>query len=232
MKYFASKEDRKKSIKVIITILIIIAIIILLGLSIFKQFTDIREIKETIQSFGIYGPLVMIGIMVIIHLFGFITQIPIIIAGGFTFGVVNGTIYSLIGFAIGGAITFFIARLLGRPFVVKVVSKQAMTKFDNYDGIKRDIMLFIFFLAPIFPDAMCYVAGLTNIKYSRFLTISLLGRIPVIILFSLAGRSFANTNYLFGIVLILIIILLTMFVILFRTKIEDRAHSVVQKRKH
>jgi len=231
MKYFASKKDRIKSIKTIIILCIIIAFIIFLGFSLFKNLTDIHQIKETIQSFGIYGPLAMIAIMIIIHLFGFITQIPIIIAGGFTFGIINGAIYSIIGFIIGGAITFFIARKLGRPFVIKVVSKEAMTKFNNYDGLKRDIMLFIFFLAPLFPDAMCYVAGLTNIKYSRFLTISVLGRIPAIIVFSLAGKSFANTNYLFGIILILIILIFTTIIIIYRTKIEDRAHQVVQKQK-
>jgi len=231
MKYFSSNESKRKSIRLGIILLIVIAIIIFLGFSVFGNFTDIHQIKTTIQSFGIYGPLAMMGLMVLIHLFGFLTQIPIIIAGGFTFGIVNGAIYSAIGFIIGGAATFFIARLLGRPYVVKVVSKEAMTKFDNYSGVKRDVMLFIFFLAPIFPDAMCYVAGLTNIKYHRFLIISILGRLPTIVLFSLAGRSFARTNYLFGIILIIIILGLTAFVIMFRTKIEDRAHNVVNRHK-
>lgn len=230
MKLFSSKEARNKFFKVLIIIILILAIVFYLGSHLFIHFKDVNQSKITIKTFGVYGPLMMIGLLIVILLLAFVSQIPVIIAGGYVFGAIPASIYSLIGFFIGGTIAFFIARGFGRPFVKKVITKRAMEKFDDYSGIRLDLTLFSLFLIPLFPDAMCYVAGLTNIKYKTFALISTLGRLPAILLFAYAGRSIASTHYILGMILIGIILLCGAIILIFRKKIEKHVVTRFEKK--
>jgi len=230
MRLFTSKEARSKLIKVIIIILIIVAITFYFGSSILSYFKNGAEAKEMIQSFGAFAPIIMIALLIIIVLLAFVSQIPLIVASGFAFGAIPAFCYAFIGFFIGGTIAFFLARKFGRPFVIKIITKNAMEKLDNYSGVRLNIILFLFFLIPIFPDAICYVAGLTNIKYRTFVLLSLIGRIPTIILFTVAGNSIANTNYTLGIILLGIIIICATIILIFRQRIETHVVNRFEKK--
>ncbi len=230
MKLFHSKEARNKLIKVVIIIIIILAITFYLGSSLLSYFKNGVEAKETIQSFGVFAPLIMIGLIVIIVLLAFVSQIPVIVASGFAFGAIHAFCYALIGFFIGGTIAFFLARLFGRPFVIKIITKNAIEKLDNYSGTRLNVILFLFFLVPLFPDAMCYVAGLTNIKYKTFVLLSIIGRIPTIILFIVAGNSIASTNYTLGIVLLGVIVICATIILIFRKRIETHVVNRFEKK--
>jgi len=230
MKLFSSKEARNKFLKVLIIIIIVLAITYYLGSHLFTYFKDVQNSRETIQSFGVYGPLMMIGLLIIILLLAFISQMPLIIAGGYAFGAIPATAYALIAFFIGGTIAFYLARWFGRPFVKKIITKNAMEKFDNYSGLRLDITLFSLFLVPLFPDAMCYVAGLTNIKYKTFVLISVLGRLPAVLLFAFAGNSLASMHYVLGIILFGVILVCGAIILIFQKRIENHVVSRFEKK--
>ncbi len=230
MKLFSSKEARNKFLKVLIIIIIVLAITYYLGSHLFTYFKDVNHSRETIQSFGVYGPLMMIGLLVIILLLAFISQMPLIIAGGYAFGAIPATAYALIAFFIGGTIAFYLARWFGRPFVKRIITKSAMEKFDNYSGLRLDITLFSLFLVPLFPDAMCYVAGLTNIKYKTFVLISVLGRLPAVLLFAFAGNSLASMHYVLGIILFGVILVCGAIILIFQKRIENHVVSRFEKK--
>ncbi|MEI8364004.1 MAG: VTT domain-containing protein [archaeon] len=230
MKLFSSKEARNKFLKVLIIIIIVLAITYYLGSHLFTYFKDVNHSRETIQSFGVYGPLMMIGLLVVILLLAFISQMPLIIAGGYAFGAIPATAYALIAFFIGGTIAFYLARWFGRPFVKRIITKSAMEKFDNYSGLRLDITLFSLFLVPLFPDAMCYVAGLTNIKYKTFVLISVLGRLPAVLLFAFAGNSLASMHYVLGIILFGVILVCGAIILIFQKRIENHVVSRFEKK--
>jgi len=230
MKLFSSKEARNKFILTIIIILLVLAAIYYFGSHLFVHFKDVHHSRITINSFGAYSPLVMIGLQIFILLLAFISQIPVIIAGGYVFGAISATIYTLISFFIGGTIAFFLARWFGRPFVKRIITKHAMSKFDDYSGVRLDITLFFLFLIPWFPDAMCYVSGLTNIKYKTFAIISVVARIPTVLLFAFAGKSIAGVHHIRSIILFGIILICGIVILIFRKRIEKHVTKRFEKK--
>ena len=229
MEIFSSPENKRKAILVGLIILIIITTIIYFCAPVIQFLLNIPETKEIILSYGLYGPLIMTGLVAIVLLFGFISQIPLIVAGGYAFGPFHSMLYTLIGFTIGGTIAFFIARIFGRPFIKKIISKEALEKMELIPTENIRTTLFVLYLIPLFPDALCYISGLTNLKYKTYLLVSTIPRIPMVILFAIAGHSFTNASLISVIIILLVIIILISLIIKFKTRIEGHVTKQINR---
>lgn len=65
---------------------------------------------------------------------------------------------------------------------------------------KRDMIFFIIFMIPGTPkDLLCYFTGLTDIKFSLWLLICSLGRLPSIITSTVGGDALGTSNYWFAV---------------------------------
>ena len=68
----------------------------------------------------------------------------------------------------GSVIVFLAARALGRNAVQRFLDKGVMDKYLPVIEEKQDMFLFLTMLFPFFPDdALCMLAGLTNISLGR-----------------------------------------------------------------
>ena len=126
------------------------------------------------------------------------------IVGGYLFGTWLGTLYSGIGLAIGSAVDFLLARYLGLPFVSALFSAEKVEKLRaplGSPGAKA--VIFLLFLIPGIPkDALCYVSGLSPLRFRFFIIASMAGRLPGIIGSSLIGSSAASERWILaGVVL-------------------------------
>ncbi len=111
------------------------------------------------------------------------------VAGIFAFGPVWGLVYSYIGISIGSFIAFSISKHYGMPLVRKFVSKKKLDKYMNWleKGHKFDKFLTLMILFPVAPDdILCFLAGLTKMKFKKFSVIILLCKPPAIAIYSLA----------------------------------------------
>lgn len=172
-------------------------------------FTDPEQARRIIADAGPWGPLVFIGLQIAQVFFAPIPGQITGLAGGYLFGMWAGTLYALIGAAIGFTLIFILARKLGRPFVERFVDKKYLDKFDYITKTNGTFIFFIIFLLPAFPDdIICYLAGLTTIKIRTLVIISVIGRIPGYLVLSLTGAGVADANLgLVGIVLTLMLVL-------------------------
>ena len=77
----------------------------------------------------------------------------------------------------GSVLVFWLARVIGQPFVERLVSRKVADKYLELIQRKRDIFLILVFLFPFFPDDLiCILAGLTDIPLRRFVVIVLFTR--------------------------------------------------------
>ncbi|WP_083963564.1 TVP38/TMEM64 family protein [Spirochaeta cellobiosiphila] len=186
-------------------------------------FTDPDKIKDFILREGKWGPLAFIGIqfiqVVIFIIPGEVAQL----AAGYIFGPLWGTIYSVIGILIGSVFNFYMARLLGYPFVELVLSKESVEKFEKLiSSSKAKAGFFLFFLIPGIPkDALCYVAGVSRISFISFLVLSGIGRAPGIIGSTIMGSSLAERQWTVAIILFVLTALLAVGTMLFRNQIHQ-----------
>ncbi len=185
MKIFS--KDKAKFLVLIIIIAAGIFASIQFGL---KDKLSIEKIRNFILSAGIWAPL----LYMVAYGFTSIILFPATLlstASGAVWGPYLGTFYTVIGATISSSIPFFFARLLGRRFVGKMLSKaNKMDICDRFVGKNGFVAVFIMRLIPIFPwDVVNYGSGLCGIRFRDYLLATLIGIIPGSFTYNLIGSS-------------------------------------------
>lgn len=225
------KEKSKKKYKILRIVILIITILLLIGLTIYlfpmigKLFDEQeREIfKEEIQSTGIKGMLMLLGLQGVQILLPIIPGEPIEILAGMCFGPVGGLIFLMLSSCLITALIFFTVRKLGKSFVYGVCSEEKIKKLENSKLFKNskkiEYIMLILFLIPGTPkDLLVYIAGLLPLKPLRFILISAFARIPSMISSTMAGASIVEGNLKLGIILYAITFLIVGIVIFIAQK--------------
>ena len=225
------KEKSKKKYKILRIVILIITILLLIGLTIYlfpmigKLFDEQeREIfKEEIQSTGIKGVLMLLGLQGVQILLPIIPGEPIEILAGMCFGPVGGLIFLMLSSCLITALIFFTVRKLGKSFVYGVCSEEKIKKLENSKLFKNskkiEYIMLILFLIPGTPkDLLVYIAGLLPLKPLRFILISAFARIPSMISSTMAGASIVEGNLKLGIILYAITFLIVGIVIFIAQK--------------
>ncbi|MBE6170733.1 MAG: TVP38/TMEM64 family protein [Enterococcus casseliflavus] len=171
--------------------------IIGLGLSIALTiyFINLGVFKDINALRGLVGNSVILGSIVFILLQILQVVIPIIpggvssAAGVLIFGPYLGFVYNYVGISIGSVIIFLLGRRYGKPFILSMISDKTYDKYigwlDNQSRFEKLFALAIFL--PVAPDdALCLMAGLTNMTVKKFTLIILLAKPASIFLYSMA----------------------------------------------
>ena len=158
---------------------------------------DPASLSLWIENAGIWGPIIFMLLNAAQVLLAIIPGGPFEVAAGALFGPWFGTLMCDFAMTAGGMITFFFVRKFGMKFIELFVDKEEIesVKFLHTNE-KYESFLFLFFLLPGTPkDLMCYVVGLTDIKWYKWLLINLVGRFPAILLSSLGGSALGEQKY-------------------------------------
>jgi len=188
-------------------------------------FTSVESFKTFVLQTGPWGPLVFVALQVL-QVFIFVLPGEIAqIAGGYLFGLVEGTVLSLVGISLGSLLNFTLARLLGKPFVNRLFGQEKLEKFDTIlTSSRMETAFFLLFLIPGIPkDILCYVAGLSKMKFLGFLGVSMLGRLPGIVGSTAIGQAAGQGNRT---VVILISLVATLLFIL-GMRFHERIHGAI-----
>lgn len=197
-----------KTIK-IISVLLVLALIVIFYQPLadyLKVITDQEAVSEYLQSFGIFGPLVLFCLL--------IAQVFIAVIPGHALMVTAGYVYGMLGLVIvvtstilGSEIAFFIARRYGRGLIYKLASQKTIDKWDKAAHNQGILFYFFSFLLPIFPnDLMCYVAGLATISPKHFFIANVLGRTCTAVIVTMIGMYGLNPPAWFLVALALAVI--------------------------
>ena len=213
-----NKKLLKSLLRLIPGLLILFAIITISYL-ILRHFGLTNLSKEEIQNLinkgGIYSYLIFI-----FNSFLQVTFIPIpgaitILAGNYVFGFLESLIFSFIGMFLGSIFAFILGRTIGRKYVNWAFGgKDQVDEYLEKLKGKESVLLFFMFLLPFFPDdALCSLAGITNIKSFTFVLIQLITK-PISIFATLLFMSETIITFE-GIVLVIIILVGILSIILF-----------------
>ncbi len=161
-----------------------------------------------------------------------VTFIPIpstvtVLAGNLLFGPFVSFFGSLLGTWLGSALAFYLGRRLGRPFVNWVVGdRETVDDYLGRTGGREFVVFFFMFLLPAFPDdALCAVAGVTDLRPAQFAFIQATCR-PIAIaatLIFMTGEIIPYTAW--GIALLGSLFLLSLFAFLFAYRRADRIRA-------
>ncbi len=147
--------------------------------------------EEFVGSLGIFGVLLMLGIQVLQIVVAVIPGEPIELIMGLMYGTWGGLALTLSGILIGTTLVFYLVKRFGDSFARHFVDTKNFEKLKFLrDPTRRDSLIFILFLIPGTPkDILTYFVPFTDIKFSRFLPLATLARIPSIISSTLVGAT-------------------------------------------
>ena len=185
----------KTGIGFVIAIVFVSAYLGLSDTGVMAIFTDGAVLREKIDELGMFGPLVVIGLMTVAVVMSPIPSAPIALAAGAAFGHVWGTIYVLLGAEIGALIAFGLARLLGYEVLQKWFGKERLSL-----GLlgSQNMLTWLVFVTRLLPfisfDLVSYAAGLTSITLLRFALATLAGIVPASFLLAHFGGEMVSSN--------------------------------------
>ncbi len=182
----------KKAVKVLF-VLAYLALLIYYGKDLQKILSNSELLEETLSHLGPFAWLGFLTLNISQVIFAPIPGPAFGVAGGFLFGFWKGFLLNIIGILIGSSIAFLLARWLGKPLVDRFVSGKTAEFLQEVATSKGIKGLVIIFLLPFLPDdALCFVVGLTKIKFRTFFTLVSFCRTPGILVASLTGSGLIN----------------------------------------
>ena len=177
----------------LINFISIIGLVISIGLTIYfinlGVFKDLNSVRGLVVDSIFLGPIIFILIQILQVVIPIIPGGISTAAGVLIFGPYAGFIYNYVGICIGSIIIFLLGRRYGKPFILSMVSDKTYNKYvgwlDNQNRFEKLFALAIFL--PVAPDdALCLMAGLTNISVKKYTWIILLAKPLSIFLYSMA----------------------------------------------
>lgn len=170
-----------KTSRRIINIVTIVSFVVLVLLTIYWWRLGIFESQAKMRGYladkQILGPIIFVIIQIVQVVIPIIPGGISLVGGVLFFGPIWGFVYNYVGIVIGSIINFYLARYYGKPFILHIVSENTYNKYEarTKDQKKFDIFFALCIVLPVAPDdILCMIAGLTKMKFSRFLWIILL----------------------------------------------------------
>jgi uncharacterized membrane protein YdjX (TVP38/TMEM64 family) len=201
---------------------------------IWRLFVSAERLRQWVSARGAAAPLVFMALQALqVVIFVIPGEVPQI-AGGYLFGVWAGTLLSLAGIIAGSALSFFLARQLGVPFVHAIFAEERVQKAEKLLASPRSkAVFFLLFIIPGIPkDVLCYVAGLSPMGFPFFLVASLAGRLPGIIGSSIIGNAAAGERWILAGIVAGIAVALFAAGYFMRDRLEKWISNLSGKRKN
>ena len=209
-------KEKMKGLDVRVILVELGIIVVIVGVfiaALVAKYPDILQAFQSVESFDAFLekhressiPLYIIiqALQVVVAVIpGQIVQI----AGGYIYGFWYASLWSLIGLSIGSTAAFYMARIIGQQPIRRLYGPEMVDRYTSLlsSGNAFAIMLFLYII-PGFPkDVLAFFAGLSNMKYSRFLPMATLARYPAMALSMLIGSTMGVGSYKATAVLIVV----------------------------
>ncbi|MFC1542480.1 TVP38/TMEM64 family protein [Pseudomonadota bacterium] len=162
----------------------------------YLNFELLREhrfsLLEQVAEYGLLAAVAYIALYIVVVSFSLPGGAVMTVSGGFLFGAVSGTIYSVLGATIGAILLFLIARTsLGAA----LKEKAGPWLFKMQDGFNKNAMsyLLVLRLIPIFPFWLVNLApAFLGVSLRTYAVATLIGIIPGTLVFSLIGAGLGS----------------------------------------
>lgn len=216
-------KSKYRKIKAIIFIMLIVVSISAFLFADYLNY-DTQTIKSLISQN--YYPSVLIFLILII--LATITTLPISAAsipGVLVFSIVNTIFYVMVGIVIGAFLLYYLSKWSGRKFIneyaeLKGGRLKAFNELIHKNSFRFVILLnFVYF----FPSNLAHmVAGITNLKISKFLFATIVGNFintfsVILLIFGIINKN--TTHIILGVLILSLPTILVIYI--FRHDIKD-----------
>jgi uncharacterized membrane protein YdjX (TVP38/TMEM64 family) len=133
------------------------------------------QLRSWILEFGPLAPLVYIVVFSLQILLAPLPGQFMGVMGGYLFGVLLGSLYSISGLMLGAGLAMLLGRRFGRPLVQRFFSAAEVALWEKKLRTRSPFTWWLLFVFPV-PDLIFYVAGLSSVPLRVLLVTLLAGR--------------------------------------------------------
>lgn len=236
------KEDNKRKVVIsVIKISVLLLIVVGIPLYIFfcqrdflNRFENIDDIVAFLEHYETESIFIYIGLQILQIVISIIPGQVFQMAAGYLYSFWPALLFAMIGAVLGTAISFLLAKLLGRDFLHLFFGEEKMNYYISRLNSKQAyIIVFLIYLIPGIPkDMVSYAAGVSEMKFKPFVILSAVGRLPGMIGCLLMGTLLDIKNYLGVGIIAGIAAIAFLLCIIFRKKINrflDKLYEKISK---
>lgn len=190
---------------------------------------DVGRVVNYLRSFGAWAAVISFCLMILQSVAAPIPAFLITFANAVVFGWWQGAILSWCSALTGAAVCFWIARLLGRDVVEKLVSRTALSSMDVFfERYGKHTVLICRLLPFVSFDLVSYAAGLTGMGFWGFFLATGIGQLPATIVYSYVGGMLTGDVKLF-VTALFILFAFTVLIALFRKIYRGRKEETTDE---
>ena len=189
------------------------------------------EVRELLSQLGVKG-YVTIGILSMLQvILTFLPAEPVQVAAGISFGLETGTWVCLAGVFVGNTILYILYKIYGS----KVSNSFHHNVEFDFEAARRSkrvaLIIFILYFLPAIPYGLiCLFAASLDVKYPRYILLTTIGAIPSILIGVGLGHVAIASSWIVS--FIVLIVLLTLLIVLYKNKAKVFAKVNEFIRKH
>ena len=225
-----TKKINKKTISIVLGL-----VLLFLFYKFFLRGITAQSIRDWVNGFGVLAPIAYMFVWAVLPVFFF--PVPILaLAGGLSFGLIDGSIYTIVGAVVNSSIMFWMAKLLAKDLVASYLERKMPEKWWNrfMKLGKRDgfFVVFICRLIPVMPyNVINYASGLTEISFVSYSLATILGILPGTVIFLNVGDKILDIRSPEFIWSIVFVVLLTIISIMLGKYVSKKADEKEKRLK-
>jgi len=237
------KEKIKVDSKFVIFVIPLIIILILFAvmcIDLIPVFQKVMENKQNesvmvsyIESYGVKGVFIIICLQIFQVFSAILPAMPVQVLAGLCYGIVYGSIISIIGYSLGHMIIFILARKLGNVLMLFYQAGKIKHKSNNLNvyfirkSKRPKLLAFLLYAIPGIPNGIFpYIFSKSDITPGEFLLSVTLASIPGVLISTLLGSRLSKGDFLTPVLLLLFCATIIGLVVVFRAKINKKIEKM------
>ncbi|MFH0241456.1 TVP38/TMEM64 family protein [Streptomyces sp. HK10] len=152
------------------------------------------DIRRWVDSLGVWGPLVF-AVCYALAVTALLPGSVLTASAGALFGLPLGAAAVLAGATAGAALSFGLARWLGRPAVARYAGAGRLARLDAYLSRRGFAAVLVLRLVPLFPFNMVnYGAGVAGVRFAPYVAATALGIVPGTLVYTGLGGALRDPD--------------------------------------
>ena len=199
---------------------------------VFKEDVTKEEVRESLEQFGWRG-YITLGILSMIQVvFAFLPAEPVQVISGLSFGLWKGGLVCLSGVFLGNTIIYVLYKIYGER-LTEYFEKNLEIDFEaaRKSSVVALIVFILYFLPAIPYGMICLFTASLDIKYPKYILLTVLGSIPSILIGVGLGHIAIATSWLISIIVFVSLIVLLAIMFKNRSKLFAKVNQFVKNRQ-
>lgn len=157
---------------------------------------DEQRIKNWVDDFDWYGPLILVLAMIAQMFLIVIPSVALMVVSILAYGAFWGSVIILIAIFAASSVGYFVGRYLGQTIIMKLLGQKTEKKIEEFISEYGFWAVIITRLNPFLSnDAISFVGGMLKMGYWRFIGATLIGILPLTVFIAVLGENLERLKW-------------------------------------